>query len=156
MSAVPERSGGPGSSAGSAPADGPGGRTAARLRQLRGLTVALADAVTPDDVARSVLPSAVELEGVARCGLAVSQGAGRELTFVASDDDAVNATPVRWCQIDGLADVPLAQAVRTGHPVYVGSLADMARRYPHLVERQRALGTRSLAALPLVASTGPL
>src|SRR5215210_5535951 len=156
MSAMPERPGRVEASSGSDPAAGTGGRTAGRLRQLRGLTVALADAVTPDDVARAVLRWALELEGVARCGLAVSQGAGRELTFVASDDDAINATPVRWCQIDGLADVPLAQAVRSGLPVHVSSLADMADRYPHLVDRQRGLGTRSLAALPLVASTGPL
>jgi len=79
----------------------------------------------------------------------VSRGAGRRLDFVVSDDDAISAHALRWCKIDGLADVPLAQAVQTGNAVFVPSVHDLATRYPHLVERQLSLGTRRMAALPL-------
>ncbi|MDQ1620673.1 MAG: hypothetical protein QOE19_3242 [Actinomycetota bacterium] len=130
----------------------PIGEAAGRLVHLRRLTAALADAITPDDVARVTLSSALEVDDIARAGLATSGGAGRELSFVASDDDAVTPTAVRWCRIEGLADVPLAEAVRTSRPVYVPSLADLAERYPHMAERQAALGTRSMAALPLTAA----
>ncbi|PZS26928.1 MAG: hypothetical protein DLM59_17335 [Pseudonocardiales bacterium] len=116
---------------------------------LQRLAAALGDAMSPDDVARVTLASALEMDDVVRAGLAVSQGADRELEFVASDADAVSPAGVRWCQIDGLADVPLAEAARTGSGVFLPSLAALEKHYPHLLERQRGLGTRSLAALPL-------
>ena len=64
--------------------------------------------------------------------VATSNGAGRELSFVASDDDAVSPAAVRWCRIEGLADVPLAEAVRTGDPVFLSSLEHLGERYPHM------------------------
>jgi serine phosphatase RsbU (regulator of sigma subunit)/anti-sigma regulatory factor (Ser/Thr protein kinase) len=124
------------------PAEGP-------VVVLGHLADALGDASSTDDVARAALSWATRAPGVLRVGLAVSRGAGRELRFVASDGDAVGADGVRWCHIDGLADVPLAQAVRDGSPVFVRSLDDLANRYPQMLERQRALGTRSIAAIPL-------
>ena len=108
--------------------------------------------MTPDDVARVTLASALEIDQVVRAGVATSNGAGRELSFVASDDDAVSAVAVRWCRIEGLADVPLAEAVRTGNPIFLDSLNHLARRYPHLLERQRLLGTRAMAALPMTVA----
>ena len=127
----------------------PIGEAAGRLVHLRRLTASLADAVTPDDVARVTLDSALEIDDVVRAGIATSNGAGRELSFVASDDDTVSAAAVRWCRIEGLADIPLAEAVRTGDPVFLTCLADLDERYPHMLERQRLLGTRALAALPM-------
>jgi serine phosphatase RsbU (regulator of sigma subunit)/anti-sigma regulatory factor (Ser/Thr protein kinase) len=124
---------------------------AGRLLHLQELTAGLSEAMTPDDVARATLGAALRLDGVVRAGLAVNRGAGRELDFVASDDDAVTPAGVRWCHIDGLADVPLTVAVRREQPVLVHSLAELAARFPHLVERQRGLGTRAMAAMPLRA-----
>jgi anti-sigma regulatory factor (Ser/Thr protein kinase) len=124
---------------------------AGRLLHLQRLSADLAEAMTPDDVARVVLPSALQISHVVRAGLAVVRGAGRRLDFVASDADAVSSAGVRWCHIDGVADVPLAEAARTGDPVYLTSLAELARRFPGMAERQGALGTRGMAALPLVS-----
>jgi serine phosphatase RsbU (regulator of sigma subunit)/anti-sigma regulatory factor (Ser/Thr protein kinase) len=134
----------------------PIGEAAGRLVHLRRLTAALADAMTPDDVARAALASALEVDQVVRAGVATSNGAGRELSFVASDDDTVSAAGVRWCRIEGLADVPLAEAVRSGDPVFLTSLDDFGRRYPHLVERQSGLGTRAMAALPMSVGAEPI
>lgn len=134
----------------------PIGEAAGRLVHLRRLTASLADAVTPDDVARVTLASALEVDDVVRAGVATSNGAGRELNFVASDDDTVSAAAVRWCRIEGLADVPLAETVRTGDPVFLNTLDDLDERYPHLVERQRGLGTRAMAALPMAAGGEPI
>ncbi len=117
---------------------------------LQRLAAALGDAVSPDDVARVTLASAMGIEGAVRAGMAVSRSADRELEFVSSDADAVGPAGIRWCQIDGLADVPLAEAARKGCGVFLPSLTALGDRYPHLLERQRGLGTRSLAALPLV------
>lgn len=133
------------SSAGLAPI----GQAAGRLVLLRRLAAALADVLTPDDVARVCLDHVLRIEGVVRAGLATSERAGRELAFVVSDDDSVTPTSVRWCRIEGQADVPLAESVRTAAPVLVVSSEDLAARYPHLHDRQTQLGTRRMAALPL-------
>ena len=134
----------------------PIGEAAGRLVHLRRLTASLADAVTPDDVARVTLGSALEVDDVVRAGVATSNGGGRELSFVTSDDDSVSAAAVRWCRIEGLADVPLAEAVRTGDAVFLNSLDDLDKRYPHMLERQRGLGTRAMAALPMAVGSEPI
>jgi len=120
-----------------------------QFRHLERLTAALADAVTLDDTARIVLNGLRRVEHVHRAGLALSQGAGRELRFVSSDDDALAPHWIRWCTIDGLADVPLARTVRTGQPVYL-SEEELQRDYRGLAEKQRRIGTRSLATVPLL------
>lgn len=119
---------------------------------LRELAAALGQTCTPDDVARVALTVAPQIPGVLRAGMAVSQGAGRQLRFAASDGDALADGHVRWCQIDGLADVPLAKTTRNGVGVYLGSLDELFARYPQIAEKQRALGTRALATLPLGVS----
>jgi serine phosphatase RsbU (regulator of sigma subunit)/anti-sigma regulatory factor (Ser/Thr protein kinase) len=58
---------------------------------------------------------------------------------------------VRWCRIEGQADVPIVDAVRSGLPVVLTSPADLAARYPHMHDRQVGMGTRRMAALPLLA-----
>ena len=123
--------------------------TTEQLGHLRGLTLALGEAVTIDEVARTALTAAMELPGVLRAGLGVSQGAGRQLQFVSTDETA-DAPAVRWCLIDAYDDLPLTHAVRDAADVYVPTLEDLADRFPDIMERQRSLGTRSMAALALV------
>lgn len=134
----------------SSPGLAPLGQAAGRLVLLRRLTAALADVLTPDDVARTTIAHVLDIEGVVRAGLATSERAGRELAFVASDDDSVTPTAVRWCRIEGQADVPLAEAVRSGVAVVLTSAVVMAERYPHLHDRQVGMGTHRMAALPLL------
>jgi serine phosphatase RsbU (regulator of sigma subunit)/anti-sigma regulatory factor (Ser/Thr protein kinase) len=123
--------------------------TTEQLGHLRGLTLALGDAVTIDEVARTALAAAMDLPGVLRAGLALSQGAGRQLQFVSTDETA-DASAVRWCLIDAYDDLPLTHAVRDAADVYVPTLDDLGDRFPDILERQRSMGTRSLAALSLV------
>jgi serine phosphatase RsbU (regulator of sigma subunit)/anti-sigma regulatory factor (Ser/Thr protein kinase) len=127
----------------------PGGASAGHLRHLQELTAELGDAVTVDDVARATLDVACRVDAVVRAGLAVSHGAGRELQFVSSDQDQVSDVGVRWCTIDGLAHVPVGHTVRTGVSLFLPTLADLARDFPELLERQRSFGTRSMVSLAL-------
>lgn len=121
------------------------------LERLQDLAAALGDAVSVDDVARATLTTAAEIDGVVRVGLAVVEGGGREFRFVSTDQDALTPLGVRWCSIDGLADVPLAKTVRETVPVHVPGLDALAERYPHMLDHQRTLGVRSLVALPLAS-----
>ncbi len=122
-----------------------------RMRHLESLSAALGDAVTVEDVARATLAELLSVTDVVRAGLAVSRGAGRDLTFVSSDEEAMGPLGVRWCTIDGLADVPLARTVRTGEPVYLPSDDALADQFPEIAPRQRRLGTRAMASVPMVA-----
>lgn len=123
---------------------------AERLRRLEHLAAVLGDAVTVDDVARAALAEVMHIDGVVRGGLALSEGGGRELRFVATDPEALSPLGVRWCTIDGLEDVPLVRAVRTNAPVYLPGAGDIEAQFPDLAERQHRLGTRSMAAIPLL------
>jgi serine phosphatase RsbU (regulator of sigma subunit)/anti-sigma regulatory factor (Ser/Thr protein kinase) len=134
----------------STPALAPPGQTAGRLDLLRRLTSSLTDVLTPDDVARVAFDHVLDIDGVVRAGLATSERADRELTFVASDDDSVTPTIVRWCRIEGQADVPIVDAVRSRAPIMLSSAEELGLRYPHMHDRQVGLGTRRMAALPLL------
>lgn len=109
---------------------------------------ALARASSLDDVARAVLDLLIGTGDVVRAGFAVEQAAGRQLSFLPTE--RLGAGRPAWCEIDGLADVPLVRALLTGRPVLIRDLDELARAYPHLVRRQASLGTRALAAVPLV------
>lgn len=110
-------------------------------------TRVLARASSADDVAREALGLLVTGPDVVRAGVALEEGAGRRLRFLPTERLATDRPA--WCEIDGLADVPLVRALLTGRPVLLRSLEELRAQYPHLAERQRSLGTRALAALPL-------
>lgn len=95
----------------------------------------------------------LELPGVTRVGVALTEGGGRRLRFSASDRD--NTRTVDWCHVDAYDDVPLNTVVRTGSPV-VGSVDEIEPRYTELVARHREAGVAALAALPVSAGGPPL
>jgi serine phosphatase RsbU (regulator of sigma subunit)/anti-sigma regulatory factor (Ser/Thr protein kinase) len=125
-----------------------------RLRRLEHLAAVLGDALGVDDIARVALADALRIPNVIRAGIALNEAAGRELRFVATDGEDLSPLGVRWCTIDGLDDVPLVAAVRTGEPVYLADLAQIEARFPGLVLRQRRLGTESMVAIPLLVDGG--
>ncbi len=101
-----------------------------------------------DTWVRSALAALSEVPGVHRAGVALAEGGGRRLLFSASDRD--NDQHVDWCEVDAYEDVPLNHCVRTGQRV-VGSLDDLAARYPAFVGRQPTT-TYAFAAVPMLAA----
>lgn len=93
-----------------------------------------------------MLDDLAALPGVARVGIALTEGGGRRLRFLSSD--GVPTDRLVWCHIDAYDDVPLTTVVRTGQPV-LGDLESFEGRFAGLIERQRRDGIRALAALPL-------
>ncbi len=108
-----------------------------------------------DAVVLSALATLADLPGVARVGIALTEGGGRRLQFAASDRDPTADGRIDWCLIDAYDDVPLTAVVRTGEPV-VGGLASLAGHFADLVERQRREGVAALAALPLLVAGAPI
>lgn len=125
-----------------------------QMHHLERLTAVLGDAVSLDDVARAALSELLRVDGIVRAAIAVSHGAGRELSFVSTDDDALDQPALRWCTLDGLTEVPVAHTVRTSEAVWLPTLDDIVREFPDLAPRQRRIGTRSMASVPMVVETG--
>ncbi len=106
-----------------------------------------------DAVARGALIHLLGLPHVTRVGVALTEGAGRRLRFVASDSVIDGDLP--WCHIDAYDDVPLTAVTRTGQPV-VGNLDQLEARFPGVVAHQREVGTRAMAAMPLPGIGPPM
>ena len=113
-----------------------------------GYTVVSRPVPDGDTWVRSALAELGQVPGVHRVGLALAEGGGRRLLFSASDRD--NERSVDWCEVDAYENVPLNESVRTGEAV-VGSLDDLAGRYPDFTGRQSPR-TRALASLPIFAA----
>jgi PAS domain-containing protein len=111
------------------------------------LANALASSVTSFDVAE-----ALALEGGAAGGgsfanmAIVENGSGRILVFR------------RLAGVTGwrtqLADEPSCEAIRSGMPVLLGSLEEIARRYPDVLDLMKSAGLQAGSAWPVFAADG--
>jgi PAS domain S-box-containing protein len=127
---------------------------AARTARLQAVTAALSEARTPAEVADVVIREGFTSLGAVAGWLMELDAAGEMLEVLRSagyPDDVVarfHAFPVD-------APVPLADAVRTGEPVFLESPAERARRYPALSRDFDGLGYGAWVSVPLVAEGRP-
>jgi len=128
-------------------------RAAERTARLQSLTAALAEALTPRQVARVVVEQGVAaLEADAGViVLTTEDGAWLEM---AGTSGYPEDTVAGWDRFPLSADTPLSEAVRTRKPVALPSLADRARRFPALGH----IATEYAATLsvPLVVEGAPV
>jgi anti-sigma regulatory factor (Ser/Thr protein kinase) len=106
-----------------------------------------------DEIARFLVDDLVELPDVCRVGIALTEGGGRRLRFVANE--RIGPEGLEWCHIDSYDDVPLTAVVRTGEPV-LGNLDALEREFPGVVAHQREQGVQALAAWPLPGTGSPI
>ena len=121
---------------------------AERIARLQAVTGALSEARTPAEVADVVIGEGLRSMG-ARAGWLVQvseDGGGFEVLRAQGYDEAVVET-FRRTQLD--APVPLADALRTGEPVFVESPEARAARYPGLARDYARLGDGAWAAVPM-------
>lgn len=93
------------------------------------------------------------LPHVHRAALAVSEGGGRQLLFVSSDQlggGQLSDGPLAWCHIDAFDDVPLTHVVRHG-AVLAAGLDDLDPRYAAFARAKKRSGSVAIAAAPLTA-----
>src|SRR5205823_2537362 len=84
------------------------------------------------------------------------------LSLLTGDDHVVTVQPLdlpdelaqRYTELTLASDVPHCVAIRTGEPVVLTSLADVAARYPHILDHRLRLGIDASAAFPLFDSEG--
>src|SRR5690242_12091729 len=89
----------------------------------------------------------VAVPGTLRAGLAVGEGAQRQLLFT-STDRGDDSGAFEWCRIDPAWDVPLNRAARDGDLV-AGTLDELEGRFPAFVEGQRDSAVVSVVAVPV-------
>lgn len=125
-------------------------RTAERNSRLQGLTAALANALTPERVARAVLEDGVRaLEANAACFLVPGPGRGLcVLGSVGYDDDLL----ARLTSGD-VSSLPSGVALETGTPVWIETREERDARFPQLAGLDGP--TMSLCAVPLTVA-GPV
>ncbi len=126
----------------------------ARSQAIHDLATGLAAAITAEDVAELVVEHCAGLTGDARMSLLLDTGDGETFRFLHGRNVPAGQAG-RWQTIDIAAPLPLTDAIRTGQPVVLHSLAEMRARYPLLLEREgRALGGGSLLVHPLFSRSG--
>lgn len=128
--------------------------TVARIARLQQLTAALADAVTPEDVAAVVIAEGTAVLG-AQAGLMALLAADGQTLETVEATGYVEAQISPWQRFPLSAPLPASDAARSGALVLIRSLDELLERYPHLAER-RWEEFQSRAAIPLSAEAGPV
>ena len=126
-------------------------RSAARSARLQQVAAGLIDARTPEQVAEVVLREGTAALGAARGTLLRVDGDVLRLAgSLGMSEQALSHTD--FMRIDQA--FPTAEAVRSGQPIWVETLAERERRYPAMAEADPA--SRSVVALPLLVGDRPL
>ncbi|WP_242343346.1 GAF domain-containing protein [Anaeromyxobacter terrae] len=120
----------------------------ARFEELHALGVALAGAVTREDVAAIVLERALTLVGARAVSLFLEREPG-VLELVRSVGLSERFRD-RYRLIGPDTAVPQTDAFRTGEPVWLRDPAEIAARYPAAADLAAEEGDRAWAAVPLV------
>jgi serine phosphatase RsbU (regulator of sigma subunit)/uncharacterized protein YigA (DUF484 family) len=117
---------------------------------LYSLGMRLATSLTPTDVAETVMREATARHGAAAAAVGLIDDERSEVQLLVDDDYPERA--LAFLQRFGLdAPFPAAAAARTSQPVFVGTLAERAQRFPEL-PNELGDGSVAIAALPLIAA----
>ena len=119
-----------------------------RVRNLQQLTAALTAAVTVADVATVALEQAGPTFGAAAGLINLLTGDGTRFVNIGVRgwaDDAMRS----WREYPVDAGTPGSEVLATGHPVFIPSAADVARRFPALTDTLTRGAYEAVAALPL-------
>ncbi|MEW5959879.1 MAG: PocR ligand-binding domain-containing protein, partial [Chloroflexota bacterium] len=121
---------------------------AERVTRLYNLTVALAEALTPGQVAEVVMREGVPGLG-ARAGLVILLSEDRNTLQVIGSTGYPPEQLERWSIFPVTAPIPLADAVRLGQPILLAAPGELQARYAHLAPDLLA-GQMAGAAIPLI------
>jgi PAS domain S-box-containing protein len=121
---------------------------AERTAALQRVTSSLAEALSPSDVARIIVEQGCATTGASSAWVALLDEPADKLDLLVESgyDPDIQAA---FASIRLDADLPLAEAVRSGKPIFLGSREVLVKRYPGLADVSDRLGRIALAALPL-------
>jgi PAS domain S-box-containing protein len=117
--------------------------------RMQAVTAALSQATTADEIVDVVLDRGFAAAQADQALVALRRpgGQGLELLGVRGYSAAIQERLRHWTAD---ARLPLTDALRTGHPVWISDPAEARRRYPDHFDRFELGAGQSLAVLPLV------
>jgi PAS domain S-box-containing protein len=124
-----------------------------RVERLQALTEALAASHTIEDVAAVVVAQAVAAAG-ATTGMLVVRPPGTDEAVIVQQTGLDPDTLRRYARFGTAAPGPAAECLRTGAPIFVESREGgdgLLARFPQIADVWTALGTHSVACVPLAA-----
>ena len=119
-----------------------------RMVRLQKVTMALSEAITPAQVAQVIIEQGIPTSN-ARTGSIMTlsdDGNMLEMLYTSSSEKVVRA----FRKFPISSNVPAAEALRSGQPVWIKSQQDYKDRYPHLTEQIKEWGLQAAVAVPLI------
>jgi PAS domain S-box-containing protein len=123
--------------------------TADRTARLQSVTAALSESLTPAQVAEVIVDQSLAVLNASSAIVAILDENGTELEIVHSFGYQQDF-PQAWRRFPITTPVPLAQAVRTGEPIWEESTQERIARYPHLADVYAQLNYAAWISLPLM------
>ncbi|WP_052334341.1 PAS domain S-box protein [Kamptonema formosum] len=130
-------------------------RAAHRVARLQEITSALSEALTAAQVAEVAVSQGVAALGACAGSMALlaeGESALEVVRAVGYPQEILDS----WRRFCVSSPVPLAEAVRTGEPVFLESLEVLSARYPHLAPLPTVTGYRAFASIPLLVKGCPV
>ncbi|MBW4541614.1 MAG: GAF domain-containing protein [Myxacorys chilensis ATA2-1-KO14] len=124
-------------------------QSAERVSRLQSVTAALSESLTPAQVSEVIVDQGIAALGANFAMIALLNESGTELEMVRAVGGTAN-------QFEGFerfslnAPIPLAQAVRTGEPIWAEPSAARAVRYPHLTKQYAQHNLGAWISVPLI------
>lgn len=125
-------------------------RAEQRTAKLHAVTAALSRALGAEDAVRMVIRETLPFIGAASGGILLLDPTGTRVESLFIDgetDPGAIATAHERVSLDQSS--PIVEAAKTGQTVWVGTAAEIARRYPALVELRDRSFAKSWGAVPL-------
>lgn len=121
--------------------------------RLASLTELLASADTTELVVAAITQWGPDVLGASVATLGLIDPTRRHLAVhgIVADEQALGG---KYHTIALTENLPVAEAVASRTPILLGSVAEIASRYPHVVDDVMALGFSATASLPLLHSDG--
>ena len=119
-----------------------------RITRLQAVIVALAEALTPVQVAEVIVHQAVAALQAQAGLIAIVTDDGTSLELVHAVGYPVEVL-ANWQHFLLDTPMPLTDALRAGEPILLESPEALADRYPHLAAMSESTGNTSVAAIPL-------
>jgi len=119
-----------------------------RIARLQKVTAALSEALTPGQVAEVLVSQGAPALGAVSGTIVLLAEDGQTLEMVQSASPEAITRPYKRFSVS--LNIPAADAVRSGQPVWIESQQEYLERYPHLAEQIVAWGNQAAVAIPMV------
>ncbi|HEY9798096.1 MAG TPA: PAS domain S-box protein [Leptolyngbyaceae cyanobacterium] len=124
-------------------------QTADRTARLQAVTAALSESLTPTQVAEVIVEQSIAVLNASSAMVVIVTESGTELEIVHHVGYQQDLTE-QWRRFPITTPVPLAEAVRTGEPIWEECTQERIDRYPHLADVYARYNYAAWISLPLI------